>query len=141
MIGLLIFGTALNAQEYKTAAGVRLSSSDAIVNNSITFKQFLNGGTAVEVLFCFSDPVALGALVEKHNDLGPAGLKWFYGGGAYVGFGGDKIVGGQGILGLDYKWTGVPINISLDWKPELNIVKVVSFEPAALAFSIRFTFK
>jgi hypothetical protein len=34
----------------------------------------------------------------------------------------------------------LPLNLSLDWKPELNIIDNINFEPAAVGFSIRFTF-
>jgi hypothetical protein len=62
-----------------------------------------------------------------------------YGGGAYVGFSGVRNVGAQGILGLDYKFATIPLNLSVDWKPELNFVQDFSFEPAAVGLSARFT--
>ena len=136
----LQFGFTASAQQYSTALGVRLSSKDAIVNNSITLKHFFGNAIALEGLLSFGDPVALGFLIEKHRFIGAGGLSWFYGGGAYVGFSEDKNVGMQGVLGLDCKIRDVPLNFSLDWKPELNIVQKTTFEPAALGVSIRFTF-
>lgn len=143
--------SSVNAQDYKTALGVRLSSSNAIQNNSISFKQFITDRTAVEVLFTFGDPLALGALAEFHKPLAPAGLSYFYGAGGYIGFiknyntntqktSTDPNFGAQGIIGLDYKFNNIPLNISLDWKPELNIVNDINFEPAAIGFTARFTF-
>ena len=136
-----LFVLSAKAQDYKTALGVRLSSNDAVVNNSISFKHFLSGSTAIEALLSFGDPVALGVLIEKHKPAAVAGLSWFYGAGGYIGFGKDKNLGAQGILGLDYKIPSAPINLSLDWKPELNLIEDVSFEPAAVGLSLRFTFK
>jgi len=141
----------LAAQNYKTALGVRLSSSNAMQNNSISIKQFISEKMAIEGLFTFGDPLALGALVELHKPLTPAGLSWFYGGGGYISFvkkvnvttqksTTDPNFGAQGIVGLDYKFNNIPLNISLDWKPELNIVSDINFEPAAIGFSARFTF-
>jgi hypothetical protein len=129
------------AQNYKMALGVRLSSSAPVINNSISFKYFYKENTAVEALFSFGDPVGLGALIEKHNPITSQAFTWFYGGGVYLGFGGGRNVGGQGVLGLDYKFPTIPINFSLDWKPELNFAKEFSFEPAAVGLSARFTFK
>ncbi len=152
---LLIAGMAVSAnvkaQDYRTALGVRLSSAAASVNNSISFKQFITDKTAIEVLFSFGDPVALGALVEFHKPLAAAGLQYFYGAGGYLGFQktynpnklrneSDPQFGAMGVIGLDYKFAGIPLNISLDWKPELNIVSDINFEPAAIGFSARFTF-
>ena len=155
IVFLLIAGIGsfnnLIAQDYKTALGVRLSSSNAMQNNSISIKQFISDKTAIEGLFTFGDPLALGALLEFHKPLTPAGLTWFYGAGGYISFvkkvnvatsktTTDPNFGGQGVIGLDYKFSNVPLNISLDWKPELNIVSEINFEPAAIGFSARFTF-
>ncbi|HEV7620722.1 MAG TPA: hypothetical protein VGO09_03260 [Flavisolibacter sp.] len=129
-----------NTQYYKTAVGVRFSSNAPAINNSISFKYFFSQSTAVEALLSFGDPVALGALIEKHNDLNAGGLTWFYGAGAYIGFSGPRNVGAQGVLGLDYKIPSLPFNLSLYWKPELNIAKEFSFEPSAIGLSARFTF-
>lgn len=139
------------AQDYKTALGVRLSSSNAKQNNSVSFKQFISDKAAIEALFTFGDPLALGALLEIHKPLSASGMTWFYGGGGYISF--DKKLnnntgkettepnfGAQGVIGLDYKFSGIPLNLSLDWKPELNLVSDINFEPAAIGFTARFTF-
>ncbi|HUM97293.1 MAG TPA: hypothetical protein PK275_05515 [Chitinophagaceae bacterium] len=146
-----IFANSLNAQDYKTALGVRLSSAAPMINNSISLKQFISDKTAIEGLFSFGDPLALGALVEFHKPLASAGLTYYYGGGGYVGFvkktnantqktSTEPNFGAQGVIGLDYKFANVPLNLSLDWKPELNIVSDINFEPAAIGFTARFTF-
>ena len=138
---------SLNAQNYKTGIGIRLSSIDAVVNNSISFKHFLDEKTAIEALLTFDKRAAIGALVEFHKPLPSAdGLVWFYGVGAYIGLDTDKnsqdrsLMGAQGIVGLDYKFPGIPLNLALDWKPELNIIDNINFEPAAIGFTMRFTF-
>lgn len=141
----------LAAQDYKTALGVRLSSAAPMVNNSISLKQFISEKTAIEGHFSFGDPLALGALLEIHKPLSAQGLRYYYGGGGYIAFvkttnvttnktKTDPNFGAQGVVGLDYKFANVPLNISLDWKPELNIVSDINFEPAAIGFTARFTF-
>jgi hypothetical protein len=120
--------------------GIRISSKDAVINNSITYKHFFKPDVAVEGLFSFSDPVALGVLIEKHKAFGTSGLTWFWGAGAYAGFGGDRNFGAQGAVGLDFIAPTLPLNLSLDWKPELNFTKQFSFEPSAVGFSARFVF-
>jgi hypothetical protein len=141
-----------SAQTYKTALGVRLSSSAAMVNNSVSLKHFLTDKSAIEALFSFGDPLSLGALYEIHKPFSAEGIQWYYGGGGYVGFIKEYNVnknrnetntnfGAMGVLGLDYKFVNIPLNLSLDWKPELNIVSDINFEPAAVGFTARFTFK
>ena len=56
IIALVNSFTTANAQDYKTALGVRLSSSAAYVNNSVSFKQFITEKTAIEALISFGDP-------------------------------------------------------------------------------------
>jgi len=151
LVAAVILFAQTSFAQYKTALGVRLSSSTAMVNNSISLKHFLTETTAVEALFSFGDPLALGALLEVHKPLSTEGLQWFYGGGGYLGF--EKVYdpnrkvndtevnfGAMGVLGLDYKFASVPLNLSLDWKPELNIVNDITFEAAAIGLSVRFVF-
>lgn len=143
--------SSVSAQDYKTALGVRLSSASASVNNSVSLKHFMNEKTAIEALFSFGDPLAIGALLEVHKPLAASGLRYFYGGGGYLSFvktfnpnknrnETNTNIGAQGVIGLDYKFVNVPLNLSLDWKPELNIVSDINFEPAAIGFTARFTF-
>ena len=147
----ITFTTTASAQAYKTGVGMRLSSAQAMVNNSISLKHFMNERAAIEVLFSFGDPLAIGALYEIHKPFSTEGLQWFYGGGGYLGFvktwnpnknknETDVNVGAMGVLGLDYKFVNLPLNLSLDWKPELNLVSDINFEPAAIGFTARFTF-
>jgi hypothetical protein len=130
----------LNAQDYRTALGVRLSNTDAVINNSVSFKFFISNGIAADVLFTFSDPVALGVLLAKHKPTVLRGLTWFYGAGAYIGFSDPKPGGLMFALGLDYKLPSIPINLAFDWKPELNLSSPVHFEPAIIGGTVRFTF-
>ena len=129
-----------SATSGKNLLGIRISSSAAAVNHSISYKRFLNTTTAVEGLFSFTDPGAIGVLVEKHTPFASAGISWFWGAGAYVGFSGGRRFGAQGVVGLDFIMPTLPFNLSIDWKPELNFAKQFSFEPAALGFSARFIF-
>ena len=140
VITLLFFGYRSSAQEYKMGLGIRLSSAQATVNNSVSFKYFLNENHALEGLLSF-DPATVGVLYEFHRPLGAPGFQWFFGGGGYVAFSGDDVVGAMGVVGLDYKFQSIPLNLSLDWKPELSLVKDIGFEAAAIGLSIRFAFR
>lgn len=137
----------LYAQDYKSAIGIRLSSSGPAVNNSVSFRYFMSQKNAIEALVTIDKKAAIGGLFEVFKSIpSTEGLKWFYGAGAYIGFDADKtnasrnLLGAQGIAGLDYKFSNLPLNLSLDWKPELNIIDNINFEPSAIGFSIRFTF-
>ena len=139
---VMVFAATATAQDYRFAVGVRLSNSTPTLNNSVTAKYFITEQSAIEGLVSFGSRFGLGALLEIHKKFEPQGFGWFYGGGVYVGFGDNNTyVGPTGIIGLDYKFTGIPLNLSLDWKPELDIVPKIRFVPDAFALSARFAFK
>lgn len=139
---VLLLGFTANAQDYRFALGVRLSNASPTLNNSITGKYFVTETSAVEGIVSFGSRFGVGALLELHRPFKSAGFSWFYGGGAYVGFqSNDTYLGPTGIIGLDYKFPNLPLNLSLDWKPELDILPKVAFIPDAFALSARFAFK
>ena len=136
--------TVAKAQDYRFGVGVRLSTPSPTLNNSISGKYFITDRNAIEGLISFGSRFGLGALIEIHRPFSTPGLSWFYGGGAYIGFEGEPnqtFFGPTGIIGLDYKFNNVPLNLSLDWKPELDFIPAVNFVPDAIALSVRFTFK
>ncbi len=127
---------------YRFGLGVRLSNSSPTLNNSITGKYFVTNQNAIEGMLSFGSRFGIGGLLEIHKPTNIEGLRWFYGAGAFVGFeDSDTYLGPTGIVGIDYKFPNVPINLSLDYKPELNILPDINFVPDAFALSVRFTLK
>ncbi len=111
----------ITSQEYKTALGVKFYPG------AITFKHFLDSKSAVEAIgYFYNHGTRITGLYELHYDIsGAPGLKWYIGPGAHLGFydskwGGGVSVGVDGVLGLDYKFKGAPINLSLDWQPSFE---------------------
>lgn len=140
---LALFFTFSNTQaQTKHQAGVRLGSIDQSLSTGFTYRYFLNEKSAVEgILNLRGDAIALGALYERFQTIqGVEGLQWFYGAGAYVGFQGNNNLGITGIAGLDYNFKEVPVNLSIDWKPELNLIDNVAFRASTVAVSVRFAF-
>jgi hypothetical protein len=127
---------------YKNAVGVRLGNNVPTVKSGITYKHFLANNNAIEGILSFGDGTSICALYEIHKPINAVeNLQWFIGAGGYVGFNNSSSnLGAAGIVGLDYKFANVPLNISLDWKPELNIISKVGFEASGVGFSARFTF-
>jgi hypothetical protein len=148
IILLLVFLTIsglynhLSAQDYKLAVGLRFSTAAPTLNNGISIKYFIDSSNAVEGLLSFGSRFGIGGLYEKHQLIGgtPA-FTWFYGGGAYIGFeGGQTWFGPTGVVGLDYKFASAPVDLSLDWKPELDLVPSINFVPDAFGLTARFVF-
>jgi len=142
IVFIFLSGLSVSGQDYRLAAGIRLSNSTPTLSNSVTGKYFITERSAIEGLISFGTRFGIGGLLEIYKPFSVQGLNWFYGVGAYVGFqDGDTYLGPTGILGMDYKFTNVPINISVDWKPELDIIPAINFVPDAFALSVRFTIK
>jgi hypothetical protein len=139
--------SSANAQEYKNAIGGRFGSY-----NGVTFKTGLNKGAMLELIGNFRssnhvDYLQLTGLYEVYNPIGGApGLSWYYGAGASIGsmkvkgYDGDIYLGVNGVLGLDYKFNGAPINLSLDWIPTLRLTPDTDFYSGDIGLGVRFTF-
>ncbi len=132
---------AQSGNGYKNAIGVRLGSSVPAIKSGITYKHFFNKAAA-EGILSFGDGVSLCGLYEIHKPITSVeSLQWLIGFGGYVGINNStNNVGAAGIIGLDYKFNNILLNLTLDWKPELNIVSKVGFEASGIGFSARFTF-
>ncbi len=136
------------SSNYETAIGLKLYPG------ALTIKHFIAENKAVEGLgYFYKDGFRVTGLYEMHYDIaGIDGLKWYVGPGAHVGFWNDNwktkypdrnsniAIGIDGVLGLDYKIKDVPLNISFDWQPSLNIIGYTYFEAGWGGLGIRYTF-
>jgi hypothetical protein len=141
-------GMLAKAQEYKTGLGIRAGNS-----LGFTIKHFQNSKVALEGLFTTRwEGYDLTGLYEVHRRAFDVDrLKWYYGGGLHIGFYNGShaywgepgtaytVFGLDGILGLEYTIPDVPINIGIDWKPELNLVGYTGIWSEG-AVSVRFVF-
>jgi hypothetical protein len=138
-----------SAQDYNTGVGLRGGLS-----NGISLKHFVSSNAAVEGLLSTRwAGFDITGLYEIHNEAFEVDqLKWYYGGGAHIGFwNGDNatwgdagtsytVIGIDGILGIEYSFTEAPINIGIDWKPAINLTGYSGFWPDGGAISIRYIF-
>jgi hypothetical protein len=137
------------AQDYNTGIGLR-----AGYYNGLTIKHFIRTNTALEGIFTSRwRGLRVTGLYEKEYSIANAdGLNWYFGGGAHIGFwNGDyvnwgetgsqyTVVGLDAILGLEYNFREVPLNLSLDWKPAFNFVGYSGAWADGGALSIRYIF-
>lgn len=139
--------TTASAQDYKNAIGGRFGSA-----NGISFKTGLSKGAMLELIGNFRsnknfEYFNLTGLYEVYKPInGAQGLNFYYGGGATIGsvkakgYDGDVYLSANGVLGLDYKFNGVPFNISLDWVPALQLTPDTGFYAGDVGLGLRFTF-
>jgi len=147
LTSLAMYNTS-NAQNYKNAIGGRFGTA-----NGVTFKTSLGGNKMLDIIANFRSHhdvnyFRLTGLYEiNHPIAGAPGLGWYYGIGGTLGSvkykyydSNDLYVSLDGVLGLDYKFAEAPLNLSLDWKPAIELAPDTQFDGAGLGLSIRFTF-
>ncbi|MGH1433264.1 MAG: hypothetical protein ACRBG0_02275 [Lewinella sp.] len=152
--------SSLQAQDYQKAIGLRLGYPV-----SISYKMFLgNSNNALEAFVNYRSQkvfsygwtrIGVGGAYQVHNPISSVdGLQWYYGGGAAIYFWSydndfsgfedeaNLSLGIQGYLGLDYKFAGAPVNLSLDWVPTFYISGYGDgFGADNGALTIRYTFE
>lgn len=138
VFGMVQFTTA---QQYQTAIGLKGGFPGY---GSVSLKHFFGGSSALEAnLGGGYRHLWLQALYEKNFNI-QGGLDWYIGGGADLGFwtngyryrhphwDDDRyytgVFGGiDGIIGLEYTFEQVPINIALDATPTIRLFPWVGF--------------
>ena len=141
-------GHSNTGSTYKTALGIKFWPG------GITIKHFIRENRALEGIgYFWAHGFRFTALYEIHGDFnGAEGLKWYVGPGAHIGAyneawyhgnhyytSGAVSLGIDGVLGLDYKFSGAPINLSLDFQPSLEILSNPYFTGWG-GLAIRYTF-
>ena len=152
-VAALLFSVAAlaqnNSSSYKTALGI------GVYPGAITIKHFTEPNRALEgLLYFYNYGVRFTGLYEFHGDINDAaGLKWFVGPGVHLGFwnndwkhdypdrNGGIDLGVDGIVGLDYKIKGAPLNVSIQWQPSFTFVSYAYFEGGWGGFALRYTIK
>jgi hypothetical protein len=131
-----------SGSSYKNAVGVKVWDG-----GGISYKHFFNEKNAGELIgYFWGQGTRITGLYEIHGPItGASGLQWYIGPGAHVGFyntknGGGSFIGVDGVLGLDYKFKGAPINMSLDWQPSFEFGDNRGFVGSWGGLGIRYTF-
>lgn len=128
---------------YRTAIGAKVYFGDGSTGG-INIKHFLNSHGALEGSLLFEKHfLGIEGMYDWHGFIqGATGLKWYVGGGGVIFFPTkedyDVVFALKGAMGLDYKFTGAPINLSFDLNPIFVLAPDTDFDFwAGLAF--RFT--
>ena len=143
-----------NAQQtYETAIGLRLNGGAGIsVRHFIAEDQSIEG-----ILYTRWGGLNITGLYQLNYPVFPEpGFKFYMGAGGHIGFW-DRhrnpwwdhnkyddnvlVIGIDGQLGLEYTFDKIPLNLSIDWKPALNLIGVSNFWAGDAALSVRYTIK
>ena len=146
---LFTFTFASQAQDYKSAIGLKFGAY-----TGVDFKTFVSSNSAIELIGVFRSYTGykffnLGALYEVHNKFDVPGLRWYYGGGGFVGlysfdsnFSGSQgtAISIAGVLGLEYRIGTSPITLSLDWVPSIAVSGGGGFAGDGGGLAVRYIF-
>ncbi|MFT3947686.1 MAG: hypothetical protein QM763_12015 [Agriterribacter sp.] len=158
--------SAQDGSGYKSGIGVRLGAGyyDFV---SASYKTFITTPGALELNLGFRPHtyyyynsgynqfhLSFSAAYQHHFPIKPVeGLQWFVGGGliAYNTFSGNDDYKGFGLGlfptgGADYKFANIPLNVSVDFRPTIALVKpdyyyYSSFTANNVGISARYTFR
>jgi len=151
---------------YKSALGVKF-----LWGIALTGKHFFKDQHAIEAIVKYrgyarvGSDINLALLYEYHKNIpGVEGLRWYAGGGIYLGYFSFKdeldyyyeiaadqagintnnfYMGIVGALGLEYKIQNTPIAVSADWQPAIGIIKSYGsngFSGENGGFGVKYTF-
>ena len=147
-IATLAIHSTSKAQGYDNAIGGRFGAA-----NGITFKTTLGENKMLDLIANFRSNnnynyFRITGLYEVYNKINDVqGLNWYYGIGGSIGSvkykpynSSDLYLSVDGVLGLDYKFVDAPINLSLDWKPAIQLTPDTEFDGSGVGLSLRFTF-
>ena len=138
------------AENYNTAIGIKF-----LYGISLTAKHFLKEKHALEGIFTYrgfnglGTQIGLSVAYEYHLPInGVQNLKWYVGGGGhfeYFSFDNDLVdptttIGALGVLGLEYKFKGLPIAISADWQPVFTFNSGGGFSAENGGIGVKYTF-
>ena len=150
IIGLLLITTISFAQRgnqkwYKTALGLRLEFGASSDLTGISYEQFISNQNSIEFigLTNFATGAEFTGIYKYIKSLPgiPATVRWYTGIGAHAGsWQGDKlVVGADGLLGIGYTFNDIPLNVTLDWHPKINIITQHDrFIPAIFGLSFKY---
>ena len=129
---MLLSGFAISSRAQDNLIGIRGGWY-----NGISFQHYLSEGKAVEGLLQIArGGINITGLYELHEPIsGADGFGFYYGAGAHLGIyqenrynlfgdrysGSGAVIGIDGIAGVEYIFDQIPLQLSLDYKPALNI--------------------
>ena len=116
----MLAGSAVQAQKYRTALGVRASRNQV----GLTAQQLILPKSTVELIASVgSDEYSGTALLEQHFPILGKGFNYYMGAGAHIGNKKDfgTFYGGDLIAGLELKTPLLPFTISGDLKPAFHV--------------------
>ena len=144
LLVLSVFLSTLSfSQSYKTAIGVKGGYPGY---GSLNAKHYFTGSSAIEAsIGGGANFLWLQGLYEINQALPTDGLNWYLGVGPNVGLGNltnnsGVYFSGSGVIGIEYTFQDLPINLALDTGPVIEIIPTLGFNWSG-GIAVRYTLK
>lgn len=151
LVILLLSFLSVAAQPYRTAAGLRFGFP-----YGVTVKHFFDPDNGIELIAAANlrGVIAAGFFENEYRISMHSGLCWFWGLGLHGGFVDatrnpylytkedyvGPVIGIDAIAGLDYAFRRIPLNISFDLLPSVNLGGYTGWNGLSSAISVRYVF-
>lgn len=158
LLFVVLYSLSTKAQPYQTAAGVRLAYF-----SGLTIKHFVSSAGAIEGImgYRWGGGVLVGLFEFEKEIPGASGLYFLVGGGVHIGYyqktkyyykhsstytiayrTDDRVFspGFDGVIGAEYKFSNIPLSLSLDFRPFIDFVEGTPPGYVDGGFSLRYTF-
>ncbi|WP_443947559.1 hypothetical protein ACJVDH_10680 [Pedobacter sp. AW1-32] len=137
LVALFVFDSAALAQNNEMDLGLRIGMGRSNIKTGISGRYFLDKDVAVEGILSLSGSGGVALFGQKYFPI-DNGLRFFAGGGAYLGFSSRNLLGISGMAGIEYQFEEYPLSVSFDWKPELNLIDHARFNGVPVALTARY---
>lgn len=131
-------GFTTNAQEIGVRFGGTNGAGGAAIDGVFGAGQFsrihadlgfYKGGVGIDAVWDF-----------LFKPLGNEAFNWYLGVGPSTYIGDDFFLGVSGEIGLEYRFTGAPIAIGLDWRPTFWVLTETRFGADSFGLNVRYVF-
>lgn len=135
---LAVFALSSNAQELGIRFGGTNSQGGAAIDAVFEAGKFnrihadlgiYRGGIGMDALWDF-----------LYKPLGDEAFNWYLGAGPSMYIGDAFWLGISGEIGLEYRFTGAPIALGLDWRPTFWLVEETRFGAGSFGLNVRYVF-
>jgi hypothetical protein len=120
--------------------GIRVGD---VVGNDVAIDALFSTGkfSRIHADVSFGDGVGVEALWDfLFRPLSGEAFNWYVGAGASMLIEDPFFFGVSGEIGLSYKFNGVPISLSADWRPVFYIIEETDFRADGFGVNVRYVF-